>query len=94
MNDMNKEILNKAIAHYGVKPQLGVAMEECAELIQAISKLQRYGCEPEVIENLVEEIADVLIMIEQIKIITDVTDDCINWAVRQKLNRLEVKFYE
>lgn len=94
MNDMNKEILNKAIAYYGVKPQLGVATEECAELIQAISKLQRYGCKPEVIENLVEEIADVLIMIEQIKIITELTDDCINWAVRQKLNRLEVEIYE
>lgn len=38
MND----IYDRAIAHYGDKKQLLQACEECAELIQAISKATRY----------------------------------------------------
>ena len=40
------------------------------------------------IENLVEEIADVLIMIEQLKIMYKVTDEQIDEAVTMKLLRL------
>nr|DAE54661.1 MAG TPA: nucleoside triphosphate pyrophosphohydrolase [Caudoviricetes sp.] len=59
----------RSIARYGVDEQTTVCMEECAELIQAISKLKRYNPEDptntvsrgELIENLYEEMADVQI---------------------------------
>lgn len=59
----------RSIARYGKDTQTTVCMEECAELIQAISKLKRYNPEDptnkvgrsELIENLCEEMADVLI---------------------------------
>ena len=38
------------------------AMEELAELIQAISKVKRYGLTKELKENLEEEVADVILM--------------------------------
>lgn len=57
-------ILENAIERYGAKAQEGVAQEECAELIQAISKKHRG--KP---HNIAEEIADVEIMLEQLKII-------------------------
>lgn len=41
-----------------------IAMEECGELIQAISKIVRYGKADAEIKNLSEECADVLICIE------------------------------
>ena len=37
-------------------------MEELAELIQAISKVKRYGLTKELKENLEEEVADVILM--------------------------------
>lgn len=38
-----REIAN----HYGLESQMSVAQEECAELIQAISKLRRAGAWPQ-----------------------------------------------
>lgn len=59
----------RSIARYGKDTQTTVCMEECAELIQAISKLKRYNHEDktnkvgrsELIEKLYEEMADVCI---------------------------------
>ena len=57
----------RAIArHYGKEPQIGVAQEECAELIQAISKVRRKGETKDAIDHLAEEIADVRIMCAQL----------------------------
>ena len=59
----------RSIERYGIDAQTTVCMEECAELIQAISKLKRLDQEDpnnmvrrtELIENLYEEMADVQI---------------------------------
>ena len=83
------DILEKAIKHYGAKNQMGVACEESAELIQAISKCLRYKDDIEARNNLVEEIADVLIMIDQLKIIVNIKDYEIECYRRYKLDRLE-----
>lgn len=58
------EILTSAIKVFGEKAQEEMAIEECAELIQAINHKHR-GRE----HNIAEEIADVEIMLEQLKII-------------------------
>ena len=83
------DILEKAIRHYGAKNQMGVACEESAELIQAISKCLRYKDDIEARNNLVEEVADVLIMIDQLKIIMNIKDYEIECYRRYKLERLE-----
>ena len=70
--EQENTIKMRSIAWYGLDAQTTVCMEECAELIQAISKLKRYNPEDpnnrvgrsELIENLYEEIADVLICID------------------------------
>lgn len=58
---------------WGQRVQLDQAQEECAELIQAISKykrdLERKG--PKVICNLIEETVDVFICLEQVTRILD-----------------------
>ena len=43
-----------------------ITSEECAELIQAISKIKRYGFHDEYEDNLHEEVADVLICITEL----------------------------
>ena len=68
-------ICRKAVEKFGVDIQQIVAMEELGELIQAISKIARWECNQSedletlfnYIDNLAEEIADVEIMLEQLK---------------------------
>jgi NTP pyrophosphatase (non-canonical NTP hydrolase) len=61
-----EELYKTAIRRYGAETQENQAIEECAELITAINHKHR-GRE----HNIAEEIADVEIMLEQLKIIND-----------------------
>lgn len=63
---------------FGTQAQSMVAMEECCEFIQALSKGIRYPEDASYRKNIAEEMADVLICIEQIKSIYRITDDEIN----------------
>ena len=86
---MNKyEILNSAIEVYGEKTQEEVAVEELSELIQAIIRKHRGR-----VHNIAEEIADVEIMLEQLKIINDCSIQ-VDGFVAQKLLRLEERLKE
>ena len=64
------DVLRWAIGKYGATKQENLANEECSELIQAISHKHR-GRK----HNIAEEIADVEIMLEQLKIINDCSED-------------------
>ena len=77
----------RAIArHYGKEPQMGVAQEECAELIQAISKIRRKGETVKALANLIEEIADVNIMCAQLEELFGVRAS-VALRMHQKLDR-------
>lgn len=89
---VNKEFEKEIITKTGVCRQQIIAMEECGELIQSISKMLRY--EPKASEkqsklksNLMEEIADVSICLERLKLIHNITDD----EVQQWINRKETR---
>ena len=58
-----KEKLVKIANHYGYESQIKKLFEEMAELTVAICKDDR--------ENIIEEIADVEVMLEQMKILLD-----------------------
>lgn len=72
--------LQKIADHYGEDAQSLQLAEECAELIQAIIKFRRakgLGQTTVVdykaaLANLIEEIADVELMIEQVKYLLDI----------------------
>lgn len=54
--------------YYGYEEQSNQLIEECAELIQAVNKLRRsHRANKKDFYNLVEEIADVEIMLAQVK---------------------------
>ena len=72
---------------YGYNEQERLAMEECSELIQAINKAHRAEAKGEAIHHLTEEIADVLIMIEQLKLIYEIDDGDIQRWVNYKQER-------
>lgn len=76
------------VAHLnGEDLTLTIAIEECAELIQAITKVKRYGFNGLYQSNLHEEVADVLICITELVALgyLDI-DEVIEWQ-KFKINR-------
>ena len=67
MNEL--DIYDKALSHYGIKMQLVMVMEECAELSKECSKVYRAleNGGAFTIDGLAEEIADVQIVIGEIQ---------------------------
>ncbi len=74
----------KTIAeYYGYESQMDMLCEECGEFVQARNKLRRNvnGA----YQNCLEEIADIAIMVEQMKLICGV--DRIEQIINEKLDR-------
>ena len=71
--------LIQIIAYYGEKHQKNKAIEELLELASAIYDNDK--------ENVIEEIADVLIMIEQMQLIFGITNDDIQKVKEFKIKR-------
>ena len=84
-------VQGKVIARYGLTAQAMVHMEECAELTQAISKMNRVReagiSDTDARFNLVEEMADVLICMEQIQEIYNIRSLEIQEMIIRKCRR-------
>lgn len=81
--ELGNEAMEKS--RYGSMNMI-IAMEELSELQKEISKYLR-GKGRKI--ALIEEIADVTIMLKYIKMIANIDDDDINKAINVKLDRLE-----
>ena len=87
MIPVNSYVVQRSIEHYGKDVQSTVCMEECAELIQAISKEKRGKSDK---DHLAEEIADVIICIEMLKQIYNITEDAIySWIINKQERTIE-----
>jgi len=86
-NPYRKQIFIRAIDVFGEKSQKVQTIEELSELIQAITKEIRQ--KPGAIENIYEEIGDVEIMLEQLKILYFIDPDKLDKGKDIKLMRLE-----
>ena len=87
MTQAEKDLYERNIQYHGIEQETTIAMEECSELIQAISKCKRYGCINKYRENLIEEMTDVLIMIDELKMIYQISDVDISDIRQYKMNR-------
>lgn len=81
---INKDL--KYIAdHYGLEHQQGKCMEELGELIEAIDSLDERA--------IIEEVADVEIMLSQIKYLRDIPDEQVDvikkYKIQRQLQRIE-----
>ncbi len=87
MIEFHEGIIRKTIECYGTGKQSVVCMEECCELVQAISKELRGKSDK---EHLAEEMADILICMEMLKIMYHVTDDELNeWVKKKQFRQLK-----
>ncbi|WP_296880185.1 hypothetical protein [Thomasclavelia sp.] len=106
----SKDDLRKIIGFYGIDYQANLAMEECAELIQAVNKMlrvrkkavteqylpEKHGTKTEIcrcLDNLTEEIADVEIMIMQLKLMFNIDNEEYRKMIAKKAERV-VRRYE
>lgn len=88
---MDKKILESAIEKYGREKQLDMVIEEMAELTKAICKYKRideYYLPEDIRDNLIEETADVKIMIAQLEMIFSFGDE-VGEKIEEKMDRLQ-----
>lgn len=87
---MDRLMIEKLVKKNGMRFQSMIAQEECAELIQAISKCLRskdFPVEHER-ENLIEEMADVMICLQQLQYMYYIDDEELYAMKQKKENRL------
>ena len=93
-----RALLERAITTYGAPAQMDMAVEEMAELTKAICKVKRVSCTAEakaVLENVVEEMADVQIMLDQLRIIFHRSTEEVEEAKLERLaGRLHTRYIE
>lgn len=87
-----KKLYETVLMKNGDHFQREIAIEECSELIKALCKYDRYFADEDVDKrilrlNIIEEMADVEIMLEQLKLMFDYNDD-FEKAKQMKLKRL------
>jgi len=85
--ELEETIANECIRQWGVKAQLGIAIEECSELITQLIKLGR-EVNGSTIDSICDEIADVEIMMFQLRVIFE-KDELIDSIKEKKLKRLK-----
>lgn len=90
MGKMETAIYKAAINKWGNDHQITVAIEEMSELTKELCKYKRGN---QNITNMVKEIADVEIMVEQLKIIFDVYES-VKEEKEFKLERLRKRIEE
>lgn len=87
---MDRLKIEKLVKKNGIRLQSTIAQEECAELIQAVSKCLRSKEEVPIKErmNLIEEMADVMICLQLLQCMYYINDEELYAMKQKKENRL------
>ena len=84
--------LNFIVDHYGSANQLEKSQEELSELITEISRYNQNPDEPHLRGNIIDELADVIVMCNQLMIIFDCTgevEERIDFKINRQLERIK-----
>ena len=89
-----KEGIKKIANHYGLAKQQRQLAEECGELIQATSKYMRFleasyasTVDWTYLQAVIEEIADVEVMLDEIKYLLHINSSAIDAIKQKKVSR-------
>lgn len=78
------EIVERVAKHYGFMPQLDMMVEECGKMIVVINRYERQKVST---ERLIEEFADIWIVLKQMGVFLD--ERSIANVIDYKLRRVE-----
>lgn len=85
LNEKQIAIIHRALESFGSVNELVVTIEELSELQKEVTKfLRNQGS----VENVIEELSDVYIVLEYLKIIFAIDDESVSKEIDYKLNRL------
>ena len=84
MTSQNKKDLKLIIDYYGKASQLTMCIEEMSELTKELCKCHRGMYHR---NTVIEEVADVLVTLEQVKLMFGFTDSELNHIVDSKIQR-------
>lgn len=80
----------KTVIDKSTNERLTILSEECAELIQVVCKVQRFGLsDPRTQDHLIQELGDVIAMVGIITQKLDIPEDVLYDAVCKKLEKLK-----
>lgn len=86
-HDWEKKHINEIVAAFPFEQQREIFVEECAEAIKAVQKLKRKDNSDfsGAVENLIEEVADVLVTADQMRLYLGA--EKVDAVIRKKLLR-------
>ena len=79
LNEKQTKLIKRIIKHYGHTTQFNKCVEELSELIRALVRDNK--------SNLIEEIADVYIMLDQIMVMCNIPEETIDEMINKKIYR-------
>jgi len=79
--------MQTALNRWGMNAQVGVAVEECAELIVVLQKYVNRSKKPDV-DDILDEIADVEMMLAQMRLSLGIDDDMLRERIEYKFGKL------
>ena len=93
ITEKDLQVLQRARETYGAHKQIGVAAEECTELAKELIKAFRYDSFDDVVKNtkesVVDEVADVVIVLNHVFTLFNITSEDLQPHITKKLQRLE-----
>ena len=88
------EAMQKALNRWGLEAQIGQAIEECAELIVALQKYVNRTPQADSTERILDEIADVEMMLAQLRLALNIDDETLRKKMEYKFDRLAMYLTE
>jgi len=82
-------LMQACLDKWGEKAQIGQTIEECAELIVALQKYTNRTPQPGMLENIIDEIADVEMMLAQMRLVLGISDGVLRKQIERKIERLK-----
>ena len=85
ISELKNTLCIKAFHKWGAKVQISKALEELTELLLALQHYPKKATR----EDILEEVADVEIILHELKLILNISDEELNNVVNKKLCKLE-----
>ena len=81
------KLMQAALDCWGLNAQVGQTVEECAELIVALQKYVNRPPRPEAVDDILDEIADVEMMLAQIRFSLGIDDEMLRKRIEYKFTK-------
>jgi NTP pyrophosphatase (non-canonical NTP hydrolase) len=81
-------VMRTALDKWGLDAQCDQTVEECAELIVALHKQVKRTPKPDSLDDVIDEIADVEMMLGQMRVAFDIDDETLRERIERKFAKL------